>query len=54
MVFTCLLMKLFDLGYRDDDVMWSVCCFCMNLARSSAKKRGSIVNEHVLGIHIER
>ena len=35
MVFTYLLIKLLDLGYRGIDGMWSVCCFCINLAKSS-------------------
>ena len=34
MVITCLPVKLFDLGYRGKEVMWSVCYFCMHLARS--------------------
>ena len=35
MVFTCFLMKILDLGYRSDDVMYSMCNMEMNLARSS-------------------
>ena len=46
---TCCSMKLLDLGYSGDDVMWSICYFCINLARSSDRKGGSIVSEHVLG-----
>ena len=37
-VFTCLLMKSLDLGYRGNDVIWSICGLCMNLAKSADKK----------------
>ena len=37
-VFTCLLMRLLDLEYRGNNVMWLICCLCKNLAKSSDKK----------------
>ena len=40
MVFFYLLMKPLDLWYRGDGVMWLICCFCMNLAKSSDEEVG--------------
>ena len=53
-VVTCLSMKPLDLGYRGNDVMWSVCCFCINLARSSDEKVGPFsVNIYLGGLYCE-
>ena len=41
-----LSMKPLDLGYIGDEVMCLMCCFKINLARSSAQKGGSVVNEN--------
>ena len=45
MVITCLSMKQLDLRYRGDEVIWLICCFCMNLAKSSDEKGGLLLFE---------
>ena len=37
-VFICLSMKPFNLDYRGEDAMCSMCCLDMNLTRSSDEK----------------
>ena len=53
-VFTCLSVAWLDLGYRGDEVIWSICCFCMNLAKSSDKKEGQLSVKMHLGVHTVR
>ena len=47
--FTCLSMKPLDLGYRGYNVMWSLYCFGMNLARSSDNKESLLSGKMYLG-----
>ena len=54
MVFTCLLMNPLDLEYWGDDVMWSICWFCMYLTRFSDKKGICCQWKCTGGNHIER
>ena len=52
MVFTYLSMKPLDLRHRDDNMLCSMCCLDMNLARSSDEKEVSIDSEDVLRLSI--
>ena len=51
-VFTSLSVKPFDLGYRGDNVICSICCSDMNLARSSDEKWVCWELRCTSGVHI--
>ena len=47
-------MKQFDLGYRGDDVTWSIPCSCMYWMRSSDEKVGPLSVKIDLRVHTGR
>ena len=54
MVFTCLLMKPLDFGYKGDDVMCLLCWFAMNLAKFFDQKGGTLSgNSHLDVLYCE-
>ena len=50
MVFICLSIKPFDLGYKGDEEMWSMVCDVKNCEKGSDEKGGgSIFRKETLG-----
>ena len=48
MVLICLSIKLFDLGYKGDEVIWSMACGDKNCEKGSDEKGGPLSEKKCL------
>ena len=50
MVLICLSIKPFDLGYKGDEVMWSMACDVKNCEKGSDEKGGPLSEKKHWGL----